>query len=206
MSGLLTDDVAAAPLVELPTGAALWEQVFTVAPLVLVTTKEGDRYDVAPKHMALPLGWDGHYGFVCTPEHATYRNVVSHGVFTVSVPRPNQVVQTSLAAGGRLDGGLKPSLAAVPTIPARVVEGRLVAGCAFYLECELDRIVDGFGTSSLVAGRTVAASAAPDVLRGADVDDADLVHRSGVLVYLAQGRFAVVRESLAFPFTADFHR
>lgn len=206
MSGLEVEGTAAIGLVELPVGGELWERVFAVAPLVLVTTKEGDGYDVAPKHMAVPLGWEGFYGFVCSPAHATYRNAAAHGAFTVSFPRPEQVVQSSLAAGGRLETGGKPSLAAVATMPARLVDGRLVAGCAFYLECELDRLVDGFGANSLVVGRIVAAAAASDALRGVDVDDADLVHRLGLLAYLAPGRFAVVRDSLAFPYTVDFRR
>ena len=200
------ESTAEIELVDLPVGPTLWERTFAVAPLVLVSTKEGDGYDVAPKHMAVPLGWEDYYGFVCSPSHATYRNAASHGAFTVSFPRAEQIVQSSLAGGGRLETGAKPSLAAVPTIPARVVDGRLVAGCAFYLECELNRLVDGFGPNSLVVGRVVAAAAAADALRGAEVDDADLVHRLGLLAYLAPGRFAVVRDSLAFPYTADFRR
>lgn len=193
-------------LVELPLGPTLWERVFMVAPLVLVGTKEGEGWDVAPKHMAMPLGWGGFYCFACTPEHATYRNLKSHPQFTVSFPRPGQVLESSYAAGGRFERDAKPSLAAVTTIPARVIEGRIVEGCPLSLECELERTVDGFGSNSLVVGRVVAASAAREALRGAEVDDADLVHRLGLLTYLAPGRFAVVRDSLAFPFPADFRR
>ena len=104
-------------LVELPVGPELWERVFAVAPLVLVGTKEGDGYDFAPKHMAMPLGWEGFYCFVCSPRHATYRNVIEHPQFTVSFPRPDQIVESSLAAGGRFEGGVKPALAAVPHGP-----------------------------------------------------------------------------------------
>lgn len=191
-------------LVELPLGPSLWERVFVPAPLVLVATKEGDGVDVAPKHMAMPLGWEGFYCFVCSPRHATYRNLVEHPQFTVGMLRPEQVVPASLAAGGRFEGGAKPSLAAVPTMPARVVDVPLVRGCALNLECELDRLIDGFGANSLVVGRVVAASAAPDVVRAAEIDDADLVERDGLLVYLAPGRFAVVRDSHAFPYPVDF--
>ena len=42
--------------VELAVGPELWQRVFAVAPLVLVGTKEGDGYNFAPKHMAMPLG------------------------------------------------------------------------------------------------------------------------------------------------------
>ncbi len=191
-------------LIELTVGPEMWKRVFAVAPLVLVGTKEADGYDFAPKHMAMPLGWEGFYCFVCSPRHATYGNVIEHPQFTVSFPRPEQIVESSLAAGGRFEGGAKPTLAAVPSVPARAVDGRLVEGCFLYLECELERIVDGFGPNSLIVGRVVAASAARDAVRGAEVDDADLVHRLGLLAYLAPGRFAVVRDSLSFPYHADF--
>ena len=193
-----------AGLVELPVGPGLWARAFSVAPLVLVGTREGDGYDFAPKHMAMPLGWEGFYCFVCSPRHATYRNVNAHPQFTVSFPRPEQILESSFAAGGRVADGEKPTLAAVPTAPARVVDVPVVDGCALYLECELERIVDGFGPNSLIVGRVVAASAARDALRDPDVDDADLVHRLGLLAYLAPGRFAVVRESRAFPYPIDF--
>ena len=193
-------------LIELPVGPGLWERVFMVAPLVLVGTKEACGWDFAPKHMAMPHGWEEFYCFACTPRHATYRNLQAHPQFTVSFPRPDQILESSFAAGGRFEGDEKPSLAAVPTAPARVVDGRVVAGCPLYLECELERIVDGFGPNSLIVGRVVAAAAAREALRGAEVDDADLVHRLGLLAYLAPGRFAVVRDSLSFPFPVDFRR
>ena len=192
--------------VELPAGPELWERVFQVAPLVLIGTKEGEGWDFAPKHMAMPLGWEGFYCFVCSPRHATYRNLKAHPQFTVSFPRSDQIVESSFAAGGRFRGGAKPALAAVPAAPARVVDVPLVAGCQLYLECELERIVDGFGPNSLIVGRVVAAAAVREAVRGAEVDDADLVYRLGLLAYLAPGRFAVVRDSSSFPYPADFRR
>jgi flavin reductase (DIM6/NTAB) family NADH-FMN oxidoreductase RutF len=191
-------------LVELPVGPGLWARTFSVAPLVLVGTREGDSYDFAPKHMAMPLGWEDFYCFVCSPRHATYHNVSAHPQFTVSFPRPEQILESSFAAGGRIAGDEKPTLAAVPTAPARVVDVPVVAGCALYLECERERIVDGFGPNSLIVGRVVAASVAREALRDPDVDDADLVHRLGLLAYLAPGRFADIRDSRAFPYPIDF--
>ena len=192
-------------LVELPI-AGLWERTFTVAPLVLVGTKEGTGWDFAPKHLAMPLGWEDFYCFACTPRHATYRNVKAHPQFTISFPGPEQIMESSFAAGGRIEGDDKPTLRAVPTAAARVVDGRVVEGSRLWLECELERIIDGFGAASLIVGRVVAAYAAREAVRGAEVDDADLVYRLGLLAYLSPGRFAMVRESLAFPYPFDFRR
>jgi len=193
-------------LVELSTTAPIWNRVFIVAPLVLVGTREADGYDVAPKHLAMPLGWENYFGFVCTPAHATLRNVLTHREFTVSFPRADGVLQATLAAGGRYDDGSKPALSALTTFPATVVDGVFVDDCVLYLECALERLVEGFGENSLVVGEVVAAYAATDCVRGPDVDDADLVHRLAPLVYLAPGRFGAVRESYSLPLPIDFRR
>jgi flavin reductase (DIM6/NTAB) family NADH-FMN oxidoreductase RutF len=190
--------------VQLATSAPLWDRFFLVAPLVLIATKEGDGYDVAPKHMASPLGWQNYYGFVCTPKHATYRNIEEHGAFTVSFPRAEQIVSTSMAASAREDDGNKPGLAALQTHRASRVDCVLVDGCSLYLECELERIIDGFGDSSLIAGRVVAAAASEDVLRSPERDDNDLLRAEAPLVYLNPGRFGTVDTTQAFPFSIDF--
>ena len=193
-------------LIELSTEAPVWGRFFTVAPLVLVGTKEGNRHNVAPKHLAMPIGWENYFGFVCSPSHATYRNLQAHPEFTVSFPGMNRLLHASMAAGARLDDHSKPTLAAVPVFPARKVDGVLVEGCAVYLECALDRFVDGFGTNSIVVGRVVAASASRAALRGHDVDDADLLHELSPLVYLAPGRVGEIGQTYAFPFPVDFRR
>lgn len=193
-------------LVELGTETPIWERFFTVAPLILVATKEEDRYDVAPKHLAMPLGWENYFGFVCSPSHATYRNVLAHREFTVSFPKADRIVQASLAAGGRLEDDSKPTLSAVPTFPARVVDGVLVEGCALYLECAFERVVEGFGENGLIVGEIVSASVPREALRGSNVDDADLLHRLKPLVYLAPGRYGIVRETFSFPFPVEFRR
>jgi flavin reductase (DIM6/NTAB) family NADH-FMN oxidoreductase RutF len=156
--------------------------------------------------MAMPLGWEGHYCFACTPEHATHRNVQAHPWFTVSSVGPDQVLTSSLAAGARAPDGTKPSLAGVQTEPALVVDGRTVVGSPLTLELELDRVIDGFGRASLIVGRVVAASTLRGVRRDAETDDADLLQRLGALAYLHPGRFAVVRETHGFPYPVDFGR
>jgi len=185
---------------------ALWERVFTVASLVIVGSKEADgTYDLAPKHMAMPLGWRRRYGFVCTPRHRTYRNIERHGVFTVSFPRSFQIVQAALAASSREQDGTKPALAALPTFLAREVDGVLVHGCYAFLECELDRFVD-LDDAELVIGRIIAASAVEEAIRDPDRDDAELLRRVSPLAYLSPSRFTAIEDSRSFPFPASFSR
>jgi flavin reductase (DIM6/NTAB) family NADH-FMN oxidoreductase RutF len=198
----------APPLVALDPDAALWARIFVVAPLVVIGTEEADgRTDLAPKHMATPLGWGPYFGFVCTPRHATYRNAKREGAFTVTFVRPAQVVLAALAAAPRADGpGTKTALDTLPTTPASVVHGRFLADGYLFLECELDRVVDGFGENSLIAGRVVAAHARADALRFSDGNDAERIARAPLLSYLHPGRYAEIAETHAFPFPAGFSR
>lgn len=185
---------------------SVWDRVFAVAPLVLVGTKESNGgYDIAPKHMALPLGWGDRYAFVCTPRHATHANVEREGVFTVSFPHRFQVVQASLAATRREPDGSKPSLRALPTFPAQKVDGVLVHGCYLFLECELDRLV-GFGDESLVVGRIVAAAAREEAVRSPDREDSEILRRLAPIAYVSPGRFSALSDTQSFPFPAEFSR
>jgi len=193
------------PGVPIPTDSPVWGRFFTVAPLVLVATREPDgRHDIAPKHMAMPLGWQNYYCFVCSPRHATQRNIQARPEFTVSFPRAGQIVETSLAAAPREEDSSKPSLAAVETFPASKVDGVLVKDAYLWLECRLARIVDGFGENSLIVGEVVAAQVDERALRASDSDDGDVIHASPLLAYLSPGRFAAVGESFSFPFPVDF--
>ncbi len=195
-------------LVELdPLQEPIWSRCFIVAPLVVVGTLEEDgRPDFAPKHMVTPLSWENHFGFVCTPRHATYRNAIREGCFTVSFPRPTQVVLASLAAAPRCDDDTKHSLATLPTLPARSVRGALLEDAYLHLECELDRVVDDFGPNSLICGRIVTALLAAEAQRDADRDDQDVIAASPLLAYLNPGHFASIEESRSFPFHQGFSR
>jgi flavin reductase (DIM6/NTAB) family NADH-FMN oxidoreductase RutF len=194
-------------LIELNVQQPIWDRYFWVAPLVLVGTLEADgRYDLAPKHMAMPMGWQNYFGFVCTPRHHTYSNIKRDGVFTVTYPRPDQLVMTSLSASPRYGDDEKPALSVLPVIPARQVEGVLVDGGYMFLECELDRIVDGFGENSLIVGKIVAARVAEDAERADEIDDQALVHDSPLLAYLHPGRFTAIENSLSFPFPAGMKK
>ena len=194
-------------LITLRDDAPIWDRVFTVNPLVLIGTGEkGGGYNLAPKHMAFPMGWENYFGFVCTPHHLTYHNTRREGVFTVSYPRPTQVVLASLAASPREDDGAKPLLDALPTFPASEVDGVFIRDGYLFLECVLDRIVDDFGENSLITGRIVATHVRGDYLRVSERDDQDLIHESPLLAYLSPGRYAPLRENYSFPFPKDFTR
>ena len=194
-------------LVPIDVSHPIWDRFSWVAPLIVVGTREPDgQADFAPKHMATPLGWQNHFGFVCTPNHRTYQNAKRERAFTVSYPRPDQVVLTSLAAAPRCDGADNPSLDALPTIPASVVSGALLRDAYMHLECELEEIFDGFGENSLIAGKVVAARADEGVLRVSDRDDQELLMKSPLLAYLPPGHYARIDRSFSFPFPAGFKR
>jgi len=194
-------------LIELDVDQPVWDRFFWVAPLVLVGTLEpGGRHDLAPKHMAMPIGWENYFGFVCTPRHHTYANIVRDGVFTVSYPRPDQLVLASLAASPRCGEDDKPVLTVLPVFPAEKVDGVLLEGGYMFLECELNRIIDGFGVNSLIIGRVVAARVAADAERIDEIDDQSLVHDAPLLSYLHPGRFATIEQSLSFPFPAGMKK
>ncbi len=192
--------------VELELEGAVWERFFLPSPLVLIGTREGDGHDLAPKHMALPLGWENWFGFVCTPAHGTYHNARTHGAFTVSVPRPSQLVWTSVAAQPRGEGGATLGIESLPVEPARRVEGVLLRDAYVQIECELDRVIDGFGRNSLVVGRVVAARVHPDALRTSDESDTERIRRAPILAYIHPGRFAEVSDTRAYPFPAHFRK
>jgi flavin reductase (DIM6/NTAB) family NADH-FMN oxidoreductase RutF len=193
--------------VRLPTDAPVWERFPALAPLVLVGTIEPDgEPDIAPKHLAMPVSWQNYFGFVCHPDHGTYKNLVATGTFTVGYPTPQMLLHTSLAAAPRAADGTKPTVQALPLTSARVVEGVLVEGCRVHLECELDRIVDDLGGNVLVIGQVVAAHVAEQLVRGYDVDDADLIHASPLLAYVHPGRVASVADTVSFPYHQGFSR
>jgi flavin reductase (DIM6/NTAB) family NADH-FMN oxidoreductase RutF len=186
----------------------VWEQVFMVSPLVLIGTREeGGGFDLAPKHMVMPLSWQNHLGFVCSPRHRTYQNINREKVFTASYLRPAQILEASLAAAPRCgEDDAKPSLAAISQMPAEVVDGVFVENGYLYLECELDRIVDDLGVNSLIISRIVAAHVDEDSLRRDDRDDQDLIHDSPLLAYLHPGRFAAIEVTRSFPFPAGMKK
>ena len=201
----MTLPVRSEQIISLDLAQPIWDRFLSVAPLVVIgTQEETGNYDLAPKHMAMPLGWDNYFGFICTPRHRTYQNIARERVFTVSFPRPDQVVLTSLAASPRCEDQVKPSLIALPTFPAIQIQGVFLKDAYLFLECQLDRIVDGFGDNSLIAGQIVAAHVQAEALRVSDQIDQDLLAQSPLLVYLPPSRYASLDHSFSFPFPKGF--
>ncbi len=188
-------------VVSVDTSVPVWDQFFTVAPLVLIGTTDVDgSLDLAPKHMVTPMGWQNFFGFVCTPRHSTCGNIERTGVFTVSYPKPSQVLMTSLAASPRLEKGDKPVIDYFDTFPARKIEGQFIEDGYLFFECRHHKTIDGFGENCLITGEIIAAYAEENFLRHTEGDDQETIHDSPLFAYLSPGRFATIDRSNAFPF------
>jgi len=195
-------------LYTLDTSIPIWDRVFTVAPLVVIGTKEGDAYDLAPKHMVTPIGFDNYFGFVCTPKHATYQNIKKNKEFTVSFPLPNQVVLASLSASPRCDdiSKSKSIIEALPTIKATTVNALCIPKSYLLLECKLFKIIDGFKENSIITGKVIAALVDKNYLKDSEKDEQQQLKENPLLAYIAYGRFAKITETYNFPFPKNFKR
>ena len=208
MEGIVVSKVqGASKIVELDIARPFWDRCFMVAPLVLIGTKDEDgSLDLAPKHMAFPMGWKNYFGFVCSPSHHTHTNIERTGEFTVSYPKPSQVLYASLAASPRYANGPKTVLESFATFEASEIDGEFIADAYLFLECRHFKTVDGFGDNCLITGEVVAAYADPDYVRSSEIDDQEIIHDNPLFAYLPPSRFATITRSNAFPFPADMKR
>lgn len=180
-----------------------------VHALLVIGSKEKDgSYNMAPKHMAMPLGFGPYFGFMGTPRKTTYRNIKREEVFTVSFPQPDQLAQTSLAASQREEDDSKPVIEAIPTVKAQKVEGVFMENSYLQLECTLHDIMGKFGEWEMIVGEIIAAYVHEDAIRleGDDADDNKLIRESPLLAYLHPNRFRRIKESNHFPLPKDFKR
>ena len=200
------DNSALSEFTSLDVSDPLWEHFYTVAPLVVIGSKEKDSYNLAPKHMAMPLGHDNFYCFVCTPEHSTYHNISEYGEFTVSYPKPDELIYTSLSASPRCDedSNHKNIINELKTIKSKSIDALFLKGSYLMLECKLIKIVDGFGRHSLIIGEVIGAFIDRSYHKVSDIDEQDLFSKAPLLSYLAYGRFAVIKDSFSFPFPKHF--
>lgn len=196
-------------MVELDVDKDVWNRGYTVHSLLIIGSKEEDgNYNFAPKHMAMPLGFSNHFGFIGTPRKSTYRNIQREKVFTVSYPKPSQLTVSSLAATQREDDDSKPVLDQIPTTPAQKIEGYFVEDSYFQLECKLTECLGKFGEWELVVGEIVAARIDKKMSRkvGNGVDEGQLIYDNPLLAYLHPNRFSVIKESNVFPFPKELKR
>ena len=192
----------------LDTSFPIWDQIFTVSPLVVIGTKEGDEYDLAPKHLVTPVSFGNYFGFVCTPRHSTYHNVKKTGFFTVSYPIPDQVILTSLSAASRKENKNKfeEVLKALPTLKAKTMDALMIANSYLFLECRLFKIIDGFEENSFITGKIERAVAKTNYMRISEQDEQEQILKNPLLAYIAYGRFAKIDQTFNFPFPKDFNR
>ncbi len=192
----------------LDTITPIWDQIFTVAPLVVVGTREKQGYDLAPKHMAMPLGFGNYFGFVCTPRHNTFDNILATGEFTVSFPLPDQLITTSMSASPRTDCITKSEgvIKALPILKAPSIDAPIIADAYLYLECRLYKIIDGFDDYSIITGRINAAYAHRNYIKFSDMDEEGQILKNPLLAYISPGRFARISQTNNFPFPKNFKR
>lgn len=183
----------------------VWDQFYSVAPFIVVGTREGGGVNMAPKHMFTALGHGNLAGFVCTPDHSTYHNIARTGTFTICFPKPDQVVVSSLTATGREEASQgKPILDALPVTYMEGCADPVLEGSAVILACDHDRTIDGFDRHSLICGRIRMAWVDAAYGLDHDTDGGDHVRAHPLLAYLAYGRYAVISDTRAFPFPARF--
>jgi flavin reductase (DIM6/NTAB) family NADH-FMN oxidoreductase RutF len=194
--------------VSLDTSQPVWKRIFMVAPLAVIGTREGNGYDMAPKHMITPMGFDNYFGFVCTPTHGTYQNIAKYGEFTVSFPKPDQTLITSLSASPRQTGISKADqiIDSLPTCMATEVDALFMEQSYLMFECRHFKTIDGFGRNSLITGSILHAFADPEYLRVSEQDAQQMLYEHPLLAYVAEGRFARVAETYHFPFPKGFKR
>ncbi len=195
-------------ITQLNVKQSLWDQVFTIAPLVVVGTKENKGYDLAPKHMVSPIGFGPYFGFVCTPRHGTFRNIRETGEFTVSFPKPDQLVFTSLSASPRQESISKSDAIqeTLPVVKALGMDAPLVDGSYLYLECRFYKLIEGFDDYAIITGEVVAAYADKEYARLSELDEQEQLQNNPLLAYVAPGRFARISQTYNFPFPKDFKR
>lgn len=194
--------------ISLDVKESIWDHFYTVAPLVVIGSKEGKGFDLAPKHMATPLGFSDYFGFVCTPRHKTYHNIKEHLRFSVSFVTPDQILLSSLAAMPR--GSVKDFnheiTEQLPTLSSEDGKSIFLLDSYVMLDCSLYKVIDGFDDYSIITGRIENAKVHKDYKIVSDEGNQKQLYDHPLVAYIAQGRFATVKETLRYPFPKDFLR
>jgi flavin reductase (DIM6/NTAB) family NADH-FMN oxidoreductase RutF len=194
--------------ISLSTEKSLWEHFYTVAPLVVIGTKEKNGFDLAPKHMVTPIGFSNYFAFVCTPRHSTYQNIKREKRFSVSYVKPDQIILSSIAAIPRcsVEDFPRDVIQHIPTVTSEDGESIFVADSYLFFDCDLHEIFDGFDDYSIITGTIQTAFIHKDYKIYADQEQQERIYENPLLVYLAHGRFAEIRKTMAYPYPKDFQR
>lgn len=194
--------------ISLDVKESIWEHFYTVAPLVVIGTKEDQGFDLAPKHMATPLGFSDFFGFVCTPRHNTYHNIKKCDRFSVSFVKPDQILLSSLAAMPRcaVKDFPKEITDQIPTVTSHDGEAIFLRDSYVMLDCSTYNIIDGFDDYSLITGRINKAQVHKHYKIISDEGHQKQIYDHPLLAYIAQGRFATIKETLSYPYPKDFQR
>lgn len=184
-----------------------WSRFYLPFSLVLIGSVEDDHFNLAPKHLAMPLSWKNDFGFICTPLHKTYQNIKLNKTFTVSYPKSEQLALASLASSPRSDEDSNKSiLDQIATSPAKKIKGIILKDAFLVYECKLTKIYDDFGENSLIAGKIIHAYADENYLRHYDQDQQQMIYDHPLPVYLHPDRYSIVEKTALFPFPEGFKK
>jgi flavin reductase (DIM6/NTAB) family NADH-FMN oxidoreductase RutF len=144
-----------------PIGSAY--ELMNPGGIVLLCTKGGGRYDLAPIAWACPLDYSpvSKILVVCDTGHKTLADLRASGEFAVAFPTPVQrrlVEEAGLVSGRDVD---KYAKLGIDFRRAVRVDTRIPEGAAGWLECRVIRIIEE-GTSAIVMGEVLAAFAVPE--------------------------------------------
>ena len=194
--------------ISLDVKESIWEHFYTVAPLVVIGTKENQGFDLAPKHMATPLGFSDFFGFVCTPRHNTYHNIKKNQRFSVSFVKPSLIFEPSFNTMPRCAVKDFPEEITnqIPTVTNHDGEVIFVRDSYVMLDCSAYKIIDGFDDYSLITGKINYAKVHKDYKIVSDEGHQKQIYDNPLLAYIAQGRFASIKETLSYPYPKDFQR
>jgi flavin reductase (DIM6/NTAB) family NADH-FMN oxidoreductase RutF len=124
------------------------------------------RYDLAPVAWCCPLDNDpvSKILLVCDTAHRTYADLRASGEFALALPSFRQkglVLGTGSVSGNEVD---KYASLGIAGFRARMVDALIPEGVAGWLECRLGSVFVE-GTSAIVTGEVLFASAHPDCWR-----------------------------------------
>lgn len=127
-------------------------------PVVLVSTKdEKGGYDIAPVAWNCPLGKNPpRLLIVVGKRHRTCENITAAGEFIICVPHVSQaemVRETGSVSGREID---KFDSMNIEAFAGSSVDAMIPEGCVGYLECKVEKVIDG-GHVDIVAAEVLRA-------------------------------------------------